>query len=118
MTYELAKQLKEAGFKFQPMSQADDKVPELRARMIDFGEYKEYIQYVLSPTLEELIEACGNTDQGTQTTFTLKFDFVARKPCWRAGFTHNDFWGKSEFGSTPTIAVANLWLALHTNKTI
>lgn len=119
MNYELGKKLKDAGF--------PTKTGMVKIQSGDcFYKYisREYIKtlwcdkedYILMrdlgevyiPTLEELIEACGN-------------DFVTldkEGKVWEA-------WGKyyccdehgegrkNERGSTPLIAVANLWLALH-----
>ena len=101
MNYELCKQLKDAGYKFQPMSIADGKVTELSKRQIDFNEYKEYIRFVLSPTLSELIEACGD-----------RFCCVFREGKNKWGAEDNED-GLPEFGKTPLIAVAKLYLKLH-----
>lgn len=91
MNFELAKKLKDAGF---PVKEELDGF--------------QGATWFTIPTLEELIEACGN-------------DFVTldkEEKVWEA-------WGKyyccdehgegrkNERGSTPLIAVANLWLALH-----
>lgn len=78
MTYELAKKLKDAGFIFN--------------KNID-GSWK------LPPTLEELIEACGED-----------FSLLSKvKDGWYCESYPNV---KDVIGSTPSEAVANLWLAL------
>lgn len=107
ITYELVKQLKDAGYRFKPMSQADAQVSELRARQIDFGEYKEYIRYVLSPTLSELVEACG---EGFGLLLrTTKENWCAGNSCDQ----HGEIRVPRGFGSTPEEAVAKLWLELN-----
>jgi hypothetical protein len=84
MDSDLARQLKEAGFKTLtgfPVSNSGD------------GLYY--------PTLSELIEACGKD-----------FEMLVQRnagQCWGAvGGVHGDV-----RGSTPEEAVARLWLALH-----
>ena len=100
MNYELAKQLKDAGYKFQPMSMADDKVAELRKRQIDFGEYKERIRFVLTPTLEELIDACGDEFRLLELVSGKRWECV----------------GVDEFFDTPTEAVAKLYIQLNEKR--
>lgn len=92
MEYELARQLKDAGF---PQEGAGKRVadPEkIFATREDFA-------YV--PTLDELIEACGN-----------RFEGLTRDD--------NGIWGGQansmntiSLGSTPTETVARLWLSLN-----
>ncbi len=98
MNYELAKRLKDAGFPFEECSLTDCSYvgPSLDG---DNGKNYHY------PTLEELIEACGD-----------EFDFLHMTPTrgsWACHSQSNEAFGA---GSTPTEAVARLWLAL--NKTI
>jgi hypothetical protein len=106
MDYELAKQLKGAGFpQFGNSSFAFIKT-ENGWMMSGNCEFWQHVEHVYTPTLEELIEACG-------------------KPIWIEGSTIPEFlWmagrGKGMNtplgkGSTPTEAVAHLWLALHAN---
>jgi hypothetical protein len=86
MNYELAKQLKEAGF------------PETDCLCgSDYGDH---------PSLSELIEACGDNH------FELERDWFNGTDKWRALYW---FEGnvKSGFGSTPEEAVAKLWIALN-----
>jgi len=100
MEYKLAKQLKDAGYKFQPMSMADDKVAELRKRQIDFGEYKERIRFVLTPTLEELIDACEGK----------MYLLIHGLNIWSATGCEDD---ELFSAKTPIEAVAKLWLELN-----
>lgn len=79
MNYELAKKLKDAGFPQDGIGQ--------------FIDVK-----LASPTLSELIEACGD-----------KFRGLSKRANWRA----QDVMGIEEFGDTPEEAVANLYLALN-----
>ena len=93
MNYELAKQLKDAGF-----PQLDRR--EIYVRNDVTGERS----WVAFPTLEELIEACG------------KHLSILRpyQDTWQANNSNSE---DADFcsgeGSTPTIAVAKLWLALN-----
>jgi hypothetical protein len=92
MNYELAKELKDAGW-------PQDKLP--------VGGYSREPCYI--PTLEELIEACGG-----------KFHSLARADKeWWASELLEPFADKFPLrvgGSTPTEAVARLWLALNEKK--
>jgi hypothetical protein len=91
MTYELCKQLKDAGF---PQEVVRGEMLG-RMRIPDMNAY--------SPTLEELIEACGNDFTG-----------LSNGKEWRA-VKLNAFTGPEDIeglGSTPSEAVANLWLKL------
>lgn len=120
MTYELAKQLKDAGFPFNFGN------TEILDSMPPFYSFDKY------PTLEELIEACG--DDLSSVGRYLEDDCA-----WRADMSEDAFarWEKQleerhidtkevafygcgiqeccgyETGSTPAEAVARLWLALN-----
>lgn len=89
MNYELAKELKDAGF---PQGDTGRKVG-LRS------------DEAIVPTLEELIEKCG--DKFYSLVFAIDND-------WRA-FSETDQWNTvaTADGKTPTEAVARLWLALN-----
>lgn len=96
MTYELAKQLKEAG-----LNQKEDGIlifPD--ATFVGFSSGVG----VFHPTLSELIEACGENG--------LKIALIQLDNGWQAS-------GRQgigiEQGSTPEEAVANLYLALRNN---
>jgi hypothetical protein len=106
MNYELAKQLKEAGF-------SQGKLLDCDTYINDDNSYTTY-QYaspnaLYLPNLSELIEACGD-----------KFSSLTRSPrnTWYTSTPKGE--GKYEYefvvgieGSTPEEAVANLWLALN-----
>ncbi len=84
MNYELAKQLKEAGFRWM---EGDS-------------------QYEYRPCLSELIEACGDKLECVVQINSKKWQCN--------GFTINkDTMFPCTFGSTPEEAVANLWLGLN-----
>lgn len=98
MNYELAKELKDAGF-LQP--DKDNYYPG------DYlGGHAEN-ERAYAPTLEELIEACG------ENNFTLQHPNGA--DFWTAGTSDTWMGDKTAVGqgSTPTEAVARLWLALN-----
>lgn len=102
MNYELAKQLKEAGFPLTPTSSQES--PQLETDLvIDHVRY----QY---PTLSELIKACPKEING------YYFNLSANSQGWIAVYEQ---W-ESEFietltseGKTPEEAVARLYLALN-----
>lgn len=99
ITYELAKELKDAGFK--------------SSELVTPAWYGEGFDYTLddlvpNPTLSELIEACVKISRDQD--FHLETIYGDG---WRAAtcFTHGkDEWEK---GPTPEEAVARLWLALN-----
>lgn len=95
MDYELALKLKNAGFP----QRAEDLINE-----VEF-QGKKYTKPT-EPTLEELIEACG--EEFGSLTFQ-------GGTCWVAVGWIN---GKpyQEEGSTPLEAVANLWLCINRGK--
>lgn len=119
MDYKLAKQLQDAGFEVKTQNQSYYRRP---------GEHKVtgtgFVNIVCSghgvnecltpdtcdtaevPTLEELIEACG---EGFE-------ELVKMNVAWEAhGLTDNTHSG-IESGGTPEEAVANLWLALNNKQ--
>ena len=83
MNYELAKQLKEAGF------------PQHKPNCVDKDQWEYY-----SPSLSELIEACGEEYR--------MMKYSVEHLGWFAGG-----YKEEGFGQTPTEAVANLWLELN-----
>lgn len=106
MDYELAKQLKDAGFAqngsgiFLPHQ---DTVHGDSVNLMEAGVEKWPV-YV--PTLSELIEACGEEFGGISRS---------KKGGWIAyGITAASM-DDAVDGSTPEVAVGRLWLALHTN---
>ena len=70
MTYELAKQLKDAGY---PQQKEGDEKEGLTFRDIEVGT-----EYVSQPTLSELIEACHTR----QLTIEQKWIEGSNKPQW------------------------------------
>lgn len=99
MPYELAKQLKDAGFPTMYQRAAPNGLREDGCFLIDSANYK-------IPTLEELIDACGKS--------FLKLEFNIGKWWAQSGELPDGRRGKySEDAATPTEAVARLWLALN-----
>lgn len=111
MNYELAKQLKEAGF---PMPIDDCNFVRSSA--------EEGNDEIGIPTLEELIGACPKTldkydeafDENEQVRLTLSFE----EGEWLAGYYEflayeGDYFHEMGRGETPKEAVARLWLALN-----
>ena len=88
MKYELAKELKDGGFPQNPFHH-----PGMYSYETKGGEGRAY-----APTLEELIEACGESFE--------MFDRFGKG--WRAVGANS-----TAYGATPTEAVARLWLALN-----
>lgn len=116
MTYELAKQLKEAGF---PQGGEGKTVSKLKNIKTDLGGLKvkaqtHYTQpkYAYIPTLSELIEACG----GDSITIRLQSYWSENDLMWQADTSGNFMVDAenhiAEVGSTPEEAVAKLWLEL------
>lgn len=86
ITYELAKQLKDAGFKGSE-------------KWEDNGDF--FKSPTPTPTLTELIEACGK-----------KFKHLDKEG--NKWYAYNiSGYAKDEGGATPEEAVANLWLSLN-----
>lgn len=99
ISYELAKKLKEAGFynKYEKINKENNKKKFLKLKgVLTFG------QPDLSPTLSELIEACGDKIQ------VIYFG----NECGAESFETGDR-GR---GDTPEEAVANLWLEINERK--
>lgn len=102
MTYELAKKLKEAGFPqggsglwYTTATQVS------RLHEIEPGDVIEMeVKPVYSPSLSELIEACGD-----------RFSYLKKVGDQWDTSADNEGWGV--YGSTPEGAMAKLWLALN-----
>lgn len=107
MTYELAKELKDAGFPQKNFATffLEEGAPTLKEH--DAAIRKKGIGDVpwtiAVPTLEELIEACGDDFAG------LVKSKIANAPKWGAQSRSDNLRG----GNTPSEAVARLWLALN-----
>ena len=95
MDYELAKRLKDVGFQQKKFG-----VHDITSEPICY-----------EPTLEELIEACGEELMLTQSP---KRDnvWVASKPDPSKNVWAEDYKPFFGHGDTPSEAVANLWLVL------
>ena len=91
MNYELAKELKDAGF------------PAPKYFVETFSEDKTYI-----PTLSELISAI-KIPEPEIGFFTLAFIHTE----WVAGYEKYEAFHPEAVGATPEEAVARLWLALN-----
>ena len=99
MKYGLAKKLKDAGF---PQTQIGRVYGSLLPNLITGGDVTdEKREWVLAPSLSELIEACGQA-----------FYLLARETTGTEWLAEQRK-GIQFFGATPEEAVANLWLALH-----
>lgn len=104
MNYSLAKKLKEAGFPqgLKPMFDAEGYIHRTN---------EEDENWVYEPSLEELIEACGNRFDELMKSKHIKDSLwrATAYPCeecdWK-GMFHG-------VGSTPIEAVASLWLELN-----
>lgn len=104
MNYELAKKLKDAGFSFIECHL--ETCPYVGGSLDDSGKNYHY------PSLEELIEACGEEFKG----LIYGESYEVGKP-WGAyriilGYECGLNSPETE-GSTPSEAVANLWLELN-----
>lgn len=107
MDYELAKQLKDAGFPQNDQKkgwvyldvEGYDK-PDLVWGVVNFPTIE-----TLAPELSQLIEACGGLYFSLETD-ALKYEASPQE--WEAKSS-----AKTASGSTPEKAVANLWLALN-----
>ena len=104
INYKLAKQLKEAGLKFQ-------EIPEKKLTDLDGNDY-------FAPTLSELIESCGDELWVLRKgLFMGKRGWVVGKPSFNLEASAEEpnpfMWETHEFGETPEEAVARLWLKLN-----
>lgn len=98
MNYELAKQLKDAGF---PLKERVIMSQQIGNELHQISEWY--------PTLSELIEACGEEFSGLDRDK----DSSSGEVYWLAKAWSLD---KNTYGSTPEESVANLWLKLNENK--
>lgn len=104
MNYELAKQLKDAGF------------PQKGEGIFEGGEGTDELPDVYSPTLEELIEACGDRLMSVHRTVPArveKSDHWGAEAYFETGPDDEPRGSQLGLGQTPTEAVAKLWLALN-----
>jgi hypothetical protein len=142
MNYDLAKELKDAGFPQEPFWQVDVNAwggswyylhrvsaPDACGIPVfaDPDDYKAGIErgdvLVKMPSLEELINACGNfvlTHGEGMEAYRLELlgGQVEKSRSWAAKIASTSF-GEYEFvdgGETPEEAVARLWLRLHNRE--
>ena len=99
MNYELAKKLKEAGFK---QTLVIGKHYYCNEKLLEFNGVIESNVDAVVPTLAELIEACRKI----QGLLIMSIDI---------GYVGVNLNGVNANGSTPEEAVANLWLKLNDN---
>ncbi len=115
MNYELAKQLKDAGFpqdldKYNGIKSGREGFDEEGIlHVFDDGFWRGGDAIVSIPTLEELIEACITNGD---------FHLECFHDEWQASVCLNakGEWEEWHKGSSPLEAVANLWIALHEKK--
>ena len=104
MDYDLAVQLKDAGF---PQQGGGVFVHDCRSNA---SGNDHYCGSAYAPTLRELIDACGNE---------LAMIIVAEDECSaleQYDWDKDCVWGQKGLGSTPRAAVARLWLALYSSR--
>jgi len=111
MNYELAKQLKDAGFNQLKAFEAYYLNAGAVSGIVDNQMYdKDSIlrenKVVAIPTLSELIEACGSE-------FGYLHNRIHKGLGWAACANGTE----EHYGETPEVAVAKLWLYLNDNKT-
>jgi hypothetical protein len=105
ITYELTKKLKDAGF---PQAYQSEIITE-HGFMDEHSAKEMGYDYACIPTLSELIEACGEGEEGNQINlqYTRDAGCKASKQFRKTGdYIQVD-------GSTPEEAVALLYLKLH-----
>lgn len=100
MNYELAKELKDAGFPQE--EEFGTFIPDPNCTRGDCGHNEKCAVY--EPTLSELIQACEQEFEGLQQG-------VLKPIRWYAKSTRNE--DEILEGETPDEAVARLWLALN-----
>jgi len=102
MNYELAKQLKDAGF---PQSKQWGEITDIDNKVVGFVD--KYGNKIV-PTLEELIDACGEEFGELVCLSNLGSNGSITE--WWATQKEEGLQGQ---GETPTEAVARLWLELN-----
>lgn len=114
MTYELALELKNAGFPLNPMEPVRSIAP-----MLEGGKAGEYVTL---PTLSELIEACGQEIPSERPEYESPgyFSITHYPDSWKAGYLFSAAYEGEGYdirfegtGETPEIAVARLYLSLN-----
>ena len=105
MNYELAKELKDAGF---PQRENQEGVTNYICCATGSEMHDRCSTCPYAPTLEELIEACGKDFHGLWNGGT-----EGRWDSWSADSWLDGQRNNEEYGTTPTEAVARLWLVLN-----
>jgi len=98
MTYELAKQLKDAGF------------PQNEENVDGYIYDDDYENGAYAPTLSELIEACGD---GLKDLTRCSGVHVPLDVEWTDGWMTNNIGSPRTYAETYEEAVAKLWLELN-----
>lgn len=108
MNYETAKKLKEAGY-----SQTMRSGTIVTDGLLYEDNEGPHMDNAYAPTLSELIEACPKIHP--QEGYIFNFNLNWYEGRWYAEYEFTDGWceGEGGTGSTPEIAVANLWLAIN-----
>jgi hypothetical protein len=108
MTYELAKQLKDAGFPQQVTVEDQTVVFSKNVRLHPMSVVDGETEFAYAPTLSELISRVW------EYSHQFRLDYVQVTAKWAActvwGNGYEDDWQE---GNTPEEAVAKLWLALN-----
>ena len=89
----------------KPLPESDQTMSSMSYREFIFAGKTSH-EWVYAPTLEELLQACGDR------FWSLERDLDPDE-IWGAYPTNEIGDGPPTFGSTPIEAVARLWLALH-----
>lgn len=125
MNYELAKELTDAGFPqdikvgdkyYSEIGHPRLGIPHQQAENISFVDHTDIINKLCSdgftkiPTIEELIDACGEKEFTLKRIHDNKLGWI-----WKVyGWTTKDAIEQiTSTGKTPTEAVAKLWLVLN-----
>jgi len=116
MKYELALKLKKAGFHQNGNKPRVCTCGNYLYETTAMGIMQHGSEVVACPTLEELIEACGETKQYyLDDPFDFTLQFISEK-VWAAGYSdssYHEIFEGVEYGETAIEAVANLWLKLN-----
>lgn len=115
MTYELAKQLKDAGFhqdygNNEARNICQHRTPQSRDEECYHILNSETCEICYCPTLSELIEACGEGFRNLQRSVIDERLWLCNYDNGNAEDTYESWEAE---GTTPEEAVARLWLALN-----
>lgn len=107
MKSELKKELQDAGFKWEKRLLLTTSVCDCTPYTNAEGNiyHNSLLCNINSPTLEELIDACGEAFISLERP-------IKEKKWWAEGYG-NGYIGIAQDGKTPEEAVARLWLALN-----